>query len=226
LVDLDPSSSPSYESGRHSCGWKPSRVLAGGRWSTSLPWWRHHLCNDCWTPCAASGGNLAIWFSISDDEGIVVLFLYWEHRLWRSAGCRDWWRRCQVMPVGLVLRLIMPIWQVLRTTDLPWWCRQQFWKGFCGSLSWRWTCRSMVVTASEARAQGARHGFATPNVSSYFFHRVTQQVPSVISWWGVVSVFRVEALMAIYFTHCQVSRCWMVALDFVIMLLTDFCCLI
>jgi hypothetical protein len=27
----------------------------------------------------------------------------------------------QVMPVGLVLRLVMPIWQVLRTTDLPWW---------------------------------------------------------------------------------------------------------
>jgi hypothetical protein len=32
----------------------------------------------------------------------------------------------------------------------------------------------MVVMASEARAQGARHGSATSDVSSYFRHRVTQ----------------------------------------------------
>jgi hypothetical protein len=47
----------------------------------------------------------------------------------------------------------------------------------------------MVVTASEARAQGARHGSAIPDVSSCFRHRVTQRMPPVISWWGVVSVF-------------------------------------
>jgi hypothetical protein len=29
------------------------------------------------------------------------------------------------MPVGLVLRLVMPVRKVLRTTDLPRWCRQQ-----------------------------------------------------------------------------------------------------
>jgi hypothetical protein len=55
----------------------------------------------------------------------------------------------------------------------------------------------MVVTASEARAQGARHGSTIPDMSTCFRHRVTQWMPPVISWWGVVSAFRVEALMAV-----------------------------
>jgi hypothetical protein len=51
----------------------------------------------------------------------------------------------------------------------------------------------MVVTASKVSAQGARHGSAIPDVSSCFRHRLTQWMSSVISWWGVVYAFRIEA---------------------------------
>jgi hypothetical protein len=37
----------------------------------------------------------------------------------------------------------------------------------------------------------------------------------VISWWSVVSVFRVEALMTCYFTHYVGSRCSVLVLSFV-----------
>jgi hypothetical protein len=40
-------------------------------------------------------------------------------------------------------------------------------------------------------------------------------MPPIISWWGIVSAFRVEALMEVCFTHCRVSRCDVVASDFV-----------
>ncbi|KAE8806776.1 putative disease resistance RPP13-like protein 3 [Hordeum vulgare] len=33
-----------------------------------------------------SGGNPRIWSSRSDDDGTVVSFLSWKHRLWSSAG--------------------------------------------------------------------------------------------------------------------------------------------
>jgi hypothetical protein len=46
----------------------------------------------------------------------------------------------------------------------------------------------------------------------------------VISWWGVVSAFRVEALMAVRFAHCRVSRCGVVALDLVMYALDSHYC--
>jgi hypothetical protein len=36
-----------------------------------------------------SRGNPEIWFSRSDDDGTVVSFLSWEHRLWSSDGSID-----------------------------------------------------------------------------------------------------------------------------------------
>jgi hypothetical protein len=36
-----------------------------------------------------SRGNPEIRFSRSDDDGIVVSFLFWEHHLWSSAGSID-----------------------------------------------------------------------------------------------------------------------------------------
>jgi hypothetical protein len=51
-------------------------------------------------------------------------------------------------------------------------------------------------------------------------------MPPVISWWGVVSAFRVVALMAVCFTHCRVSRGGVVASDFVMYVLNSFYCLL
>jgi hypothetical protein len=48
----------------------------------------------------------------------------------------------------------------------------------------------------------------------------------VNSWWALFLFIRVEAMMAVYLTHCRVSRCCVVASDFVMYTLDRLCCLI
>jgi hypothetical protein len=65
----------------------------------------------------------------------------------------------------------------------------------------------MLVTDSEARAQDARQGSARPVVYSYFRHR---GCPWLLAR-GVLFVFLgQETLTASCFTHCRISRCWVV----------------